>query len=100
MTDSNSVPERDQISRRIVEITSELIRLRERLKGLAEQDYGLVPDITRVRQEDMIGTFIWVVSYEEPGPPWIRVRLDETIGGPKFRGVNFYGNWEKLPNDG
>ena len=85
------------IARRLVELTTESIRLKERMLQLAQEDYGLVPDVTRVRQDGMTGTFVWVANYHEPGPPWIRVNLDETAGETRRKSMNFYGEWEKIP---
>ena len=64
---------------------------------IAQEDYGLVPGVTRVRQDGMVGTFAWVLNYLEPGPPWIRVNLDESADGAKKKAANFYGEWEQIP---
>ncbi|OYX44788.1 MAG: hypothetical protein B7Z02_04375 [Rhodobacterales bacterium 32-67-9] len=97
MTRSDDVPERDLISRRLRELTSESLRLSERMKKLAQEDYGLVSGVTRVRKGDMVGTFAWVLNYETPGPPSIRVNLDADREGGRQRGMNFYDEWEEIP---
>ncbi len=94
----DDIPERDLISLRLQQMTSESIRLHRRMLELAERDYGLVSGVTRVREGDMVGTFAWVLNYQAPGPPWIRVSLDAETEGGRQRGVNFYGAWEKVPS--
>jgi hypothetical protein len=94
----DDLPERDAISLRLEQMTSESIRLTRRMLELAERDYGLVSGVTRVREGDMVGTFVAVVNYFAPGPPWIRVSLDAETEGGRQRGVNFYGAWEKIPS--
>lgn len=96
MTKADSVPERDLISRRIAELNSESMRLQKQLLDVVQEEYGLVRGVTRVSQDGMTGTFLEVLNYKEPGPPWLRVRLDQHSDVSRRSLIHFYGKWEKV----
>ncbi|MCP5340884.1 MAG: hypothetical protein H6901_01545 [Rhodobacteraceae bacterium] len=64
------------------------------IKALEER-YGLVPEVTRVRQGDLEGFFLESLNYDyDERRLWIRVRLDPPL--PERYGTfrKFYHDWQ------